>query len=221
MKRRFRQSWQLAAALLIGLLSNLLAAPLDLPLLAHGGGTPRLTSQPVGPYNLYAWSEPEPWRVGQVHLSLAVTMPNPDSSSNQVEIPVTDVEINVTYIPMANNGVDTTQEPIVVKAVRQEFLSDFYYEADPTLTRVGDWQIQVDVTGTEGSGSTQFAMQTLPERSLNWMLIGSAGGVLVVVLVLIAIWSRSQQPAQTAQRPPRGGRRAQEKGSQAVARKEA
>lgn len=221
MKQWLHRSWQLAAALLIGLLSNLLSAPIDLPLMAHGGGTPRLTSQPVGPYHLYAWSEPEPWRVGQVHLSLAVTMPNPDSSSNQVELPVTDVGITVSYIPMVNNVVDTSHEPIVVKAVRQEFLSDFYYEADPTLTRVGDWQIQVDVTGAEGSGSTQFAMQTLPERSLNWTLIGSAGGVLVVVLVLIAIWSRSQQPAQPAQRPHRGVRRSQQKGGKAVDRKEA
>ena len=199
---------RLCYAACLALITALVLVPSAHRLYAHGGGTPRLTNVPVGPYFLYAWSEPEPWRVGEVHLSLAVTKPNPDSSSNQVEIPVTDVEITVTYTPMVNNAVDTAVAPIVVQAVRQEFLSDFYYEADPTLTREGDWQISIDVVGPEGSGSTQFMMETLPARTLNWTLIGSAGGVLVVALALLAIWSRSQQPVQPAQRPHRGVRRA-------------
>ena len=118
--------------------------------------------------------------------------------------------------------VDTTQAPIVVKAVRQEFLSDFYYEADPTLSRAGDWQIQVAVNGPEGSGSTEFAMETFPERTLNWTLIAGAGVLLVVIIVLIALWSRSQQPAQAVHRPHRGVRRVQQRrGSKTPVRKEA
>jgi hypothetical protein len=225
MKHLLHKEWRLAVALVIGVLSSLFSAPIDPPLYAHGGGTPRLTSVPVGPYRLYAWSEPEPWRVGQVHLSLAVTIPNPDSNSNQIEMPVTDADITVTYTPMVDNGagnvIDTSQTPIVVKAVRQEFLSDFYYEADPTLTRVGDWQIHVAVAGPEGAGSTEFAMQTFPERTLNWTLIAGAGLLLVVIIVLIALWSRSQQPAQAVHRPHRGVRRAQQRrGSKTPVRKE-
>jgi hypothetical protein len=221
MKPRFLNYWRLALALFVGLLTNLISLPSDSPAHAHGGGTPRLTAEPIGPYRLYAWSEPEPWRVGQVHLSLAVTMPNPDTTSNQVEMPVTDVDITVTYTAIQDNQVDTAVEPIVVTAVRQEFLNDFYYEADPVLTREGEWQITVDVDGPEGSGSTQFTMQTFPERSLNWALIGGAGVLLVVILALIAIWSRSQQPAKPAQRPHRGVRRVQRRSGKAVIRKEA
>ena len=221
MNQRLQTRWRLSIALIFGVLSSLFPLPFDPHLYAHGGGTPRLTSVPVGPYRLYAWSEPEPWRVGQVHLSLAVTMPNPDSASNQIEMPVTDVEVTVTYTPIRNNTIDTSMAPIVVKAVRQEFLSDFYYEADPTLTRQGEWQIQVDVSGPEGSGNTEFTMETLAERTLNWTLIGSAGGVLVVILALIAIWSRSQQPAQPTHRPHRGVRRVQGRGSKTPVRKEA
>lgn len=205
----------------IAILTTILGVVPTQRLYAHGGGTPRLTNVPVGPYNLYAWSDPEPWRVGEVHLSLAVTRINPDSSSSQVEIPVTDVEITVTYTPMNDNAVDTAHEPIVVKAVRQAFLSDFYYEADPNLTRTGDWLITVDVAGPEGSGSTDFPMETLPERALNWTLVGAGAGVLLVGLALVAIWSRSQQPAPAAQRPHRGVRRAQTPSSKRVARKEA
>lgn len=215
------KGWRLTLALFVSLLSSLFALSTEQPLYAHGGGTPRLTSVPVGPYRLYAWSEPEPWRVGQVHLSLAVTKPNPDTNSNQIEIPVTDVDITVTYTPMKDNEIDPSVEPTVVTAVRQEFLSDFYYEADPILTREGDWQITVNVDGPEGTGSTQFDMQTLPERSLNWTLIAGAGGLLVVIIVLIALWSRSQQPAQPVHRPHRGVRRVQRKGSKAAVRKEA
>lgn len=220
MKQHLLRGWRLILAIVIGLLSSLFSTSLDAPVSAHGGGTPRLTAVEVGPYRLYAWSEPDPWRVGQVHLSLAVTKPNPDTTSNQVEMPVTDVEITVTYTPMRDNVVDPTLGPVVVTAVRQEFLSDFYYEADPVLTREGDWQISVNVAGPEGTGSTEFMMETLPERTLNWTLIAGASAVLVVILALIALWSRSQQPAQPVHRPHRGVRRVKSKGK-AMVRKEA
>lgn len=209
-------------ALLIALLAALLS-PLNIPpLYAHGGGTPRLTNVPVGPYHLYAWSEPEPWRVGEVHLSLAVTKQNPEGNSSQIEIPVTDVDITVTFTPMINNAVDTSAEPVVITAERQAFLSDFYYEADPTLTREGDWQITVAVSGPDGSGSTEFMMETLPARAINWTLVAAGGGVLVFILVLIAIWSRAQQTAQPVNhRPHRGVRRVQRKSGGAARRKEA
>lgn len=197
--------WQwiiIRGTLALIILAMLLAPPFAISTQAHGGGTPRLTNVEVGPYRLYAWSQPEPWRVGEVHLSLAVTKPNPDTSSNQVELPVTDVDVLVTYTAMKGGTVDTTIEPIIVPALRQEFLSDFYYEADPILAHESDWQITVDVTGPEGSGSTQFMMETLPAHTLNWTLIASAGGVLVLILGIIAIWSRSQQSAQPA-RPRR------------------
>lgn len=193
MMQRPRRCWLPVLTLTITLVASLIFLPTLPRVYAHGGGTPRLTRTPVGPYRLYAWSEP--WRVGAAHLSLAVTKLNPDDTSNQVELPATDVDITVIFTPISDNGKDAAVAPIVVEAVRQEFLSDFYYEADPTLTSVGDWQITVDVTGPDGSGSAQFEMQTLPERTLNWTLIASAGGVLVVILVLIALWSRAQQPA--------------------------
>src|SRR5215203_6879478 len=105
MKQLLQNGWRLTLAIVIGLISSLFTTPLDTPASAHGGGTPRLTAVPTGPYRLYAWSEPEPWRVGQVHLSLAVTKPNPDTTSNQVEMPVTDVDITVTYTPMRDNAI--------------------------------------------------------------------------------------------------------------------
>jgi hypothetical protein len=225
MKHAFSHLWRLALSLCLGLLASLLTLSVERPVFSHGGGTPRLTSVPTGPYFLYAWSEPDPWRVGEVHLSLAVTKPNPDTNSNQIELPVTDVDITVTFTHMSDNtvdaSVDTSVEPIVVPAVRQAFLGDFYYEADPTLPVEGNWQITIDVSGPEGSGSAEFTLEALPPRALNWTLIWSAGGVVVVILALIAIWSRSQQPSQPVQRPHRGERRVQRSSQGATERKAA
>jgi hypothetical protein len=159
--------------------------------------------------------------VGQVHLSLAVTKPNPDSTSNQVEIPVTDVDITVTFTPVGDNNEEATPAPTVVKAVRQDYLGAFYYEADPVLSYEGEWQINVAVTGEEGSGNVDFPMETLPARTLNWTLIASAGGLLIVILALIAIWSRAQKPVQPARRPHRGVRRVLPRSGKPRIRKEA
>lgn len=171
------------------------------PLSAHGGGTPRLTSAPAGPYRVYAWSQPEPWRAGEAHLSIAVTLPaeaGAQADGAQVETPVTDVDIQVTFTPQAG-----TAAPIVVQAQPQNLLGNYYFEADTDLPNGGDWQIAIAVQGEAGSGSTEFAIEALPARRLNWGLVLAAGGVLAVLLALIGIWSRKQQPAPATQRPAR------------------
>jgi hypothetical protein len=171
------------------------------PLWAHGGGTPRLTSAPTGPYRVYAWSQPEPWRAGEVHLSIAVTLPAEESAQAdgaQVETPVTNVDIQVTFTPPAGAAA-----PIVVQAQPQDLLGNYYFEADPELPVDGLWQIAIAVVGAAGSGTTEFTIEALPARSLNWPLVLAAGGVLVLIVALIGIWSRQQQPASAAQRPVR------------------
>ena len=46
-------------------------------LLAHGGGTSQLSNAEAGPYRVFAWTTPEPWRAGEVHVTVAVTLPPP------------------------------------------------------------------------------------------------------------------------------------------------
>jgi hypothetical protein len=43
--------------------------------MAHGSGTPRLVNVAAGPYRLWVWSLPEPVRLGEMHLSVAVATP--------------------------------------------------------------------------------------------------------------------------------------------------
>lgn len=184
--------WLVVAALLV-------CALFPAPLLAHGGGTPQLTSVEAGPYRVYAWTEPEPWRVGEAHLSIAVTKPNPDGTSTQVELPVTDADIQVTFTPVTDPSA-----AIVVQGTHETLLENIYYEADTILPSEGDWIVTIVVQGVEGSGEAGFTLEALPPRTINWSLVGAAGGVLVVLLALMAVWSRAQQSAapQTA-RPGR------------------
>lgn len=170
------------------------------PILAHGGGTPRLTSAPAGPYRVYAWTEPEPWRAGEVHLSVAVTLPADaaaQADGAQVEEPVTDVAIQVTFTPE-----DGSSPPIVMQATRQAVLGDYYFEADTILPAEGLWRMEIAVEGEAGGGTTGFSLQALPPRTINWSLVGAAGAVLLVIIALIGLWSR-KQPAPPSQRPIR------------------
>ena len=99
------------------------------PAMGHGGGTPQLTDAEAGPYRLFAWTEPEPWRVGEVHLSVAVTLPSPDGErSDRLEQAVTDAEILVNFQPRA----DLTQS-FSERAQNQSGLNSVYYETDTAL----------------------------------------------------------------------------------------
>jgi hypothetical protein len=188
--------WVAVAALILGAL-------LPTSIFAHGGGTPRLTSAEAGPYRLYAWTEPEPWRVGEAHLSIAVTKPNPDATSTQVELPVTDAAVEVTFSPTADPSA-----AIVVQGTHQTLLENIYYEADTVLPSAGEWTVTITARGAEGTGEAGFTLEALPPRAVNWTLVGAAGGVLVVLLAVMAIWSRAQQPAPapTPRRPRRAER---------------
>lgn len=170
------------------------------PAMAHGGGTPRLTAAQAGPYSVYAWSEPEPWRAGEVHLSIAVTLPadtDVQADGAQVETPVTDADIRVTFTP-----ADGSSPPIVVQAQRQAQLGNYYFEADTKLPAAGEWQIAIAVTGAAGSGATEFTIAALAARTVNWVLVAAAAGVLLMMIALMGLWSRGRQPARP-QRPMR------------------
>lgn len=204
-------------ALLLGLLWPALA-------LAHGGGTPRLTNEPAGPLRVYAWTQPDPWRAGEVHLTLAVTVPDEEASNQpgaQVEAPVTEADVRVTYTPLDVEVEDGgAVEPFVLEAEPQATLGNFYFEADTMLPAAGLWQIAIDIDSAEGTGSTQFQIEALPPRTINWTLVASAGGVLLVLIALIGVWSRAQQPTPAAQKSRPGARRRPQAGPSARARQE-
>ena len=195
--QRGRQSWSRAWSLWLGGLAVLLLSALPaLPAAAHGGGAPQLTAAPAGPYRLFAWTTPEPWRVGEAHTTVAVTQPDAEGR----DTPITGAQVTVVYA-----AADGASQPIRTKAVEGSGAQAGFYEADATLSTAGAWQVTILVSGPAGSGEAAFAYSVLPaESGVNWSLVGLGVGALVLVvgIWLAALWSRrrgarpgSQQPA--------------------------
>jgi hypothetical protein len=187
------ETYMLRFTSLVAVILGIILVILPQALFAHAGGTPRLTNAEAGPYRIYAWTDPEPWRVGEVHTSLAVTKVNTDGSANSpLEVPVTDAEVTVTFTPAAGGT------PITVQATSQASLADYYFEAVAQLPSDGQWNVTIGIEGEEGPGQTSFSLDVLPARSTNWLIIGGAG---VGLIALVGVWAYLQSPATPAQRP--------------------
>ena len=139
------------------------------PALAHGGGKQQIAGEPSGPYRLYVWTSPDPWRVGQAHTTVAVTR----LLDNGEETPATGLQVFVTY----QQGAQSER----VAAVEQTGAQQGFYEADAPLNTTGEWQATVEVSGAEGAGMVRFIESVLAANEFNWWLIG--GGVLLALLL--------------------------------------
>ncbi len=155
---------------------------------AHAGGVPVLTDTPAGPYHVFAWMLPEPQRVGVVHLSLAVIRaPEPGAPSNVLVEPVTDADVQVTFTPLT-----APSQAIVVAALPQTTLNEFYYEVDVELPQATRWQIAIEIEGVAGFGTVIFERDVLEARQINWLLVGGGGAGLLLIIGLVGIWNRLQ-----------------------------
>lgn len=173
--------------LTIGLLTFvLLGLPYSGPsaVQAHSSGPPKLANAAAGPYRIFVWTQPEPLRVGDAHISILVTL----AATAQ---PMDNVQVKVHFVAQNEPGED-----FVVQTAPQAFLSNRYYEADVQLPSTGVWRAIISISGPEGEGSVSFDSEVLPTRTLNWWLIGGAGATLILLLGLIGVWSRLQAKGQ-------------------------
>lgn len=152
------------------LLTLAITLAISAPAAAHGGGKQQVAGEVLGPFRVYVWTSPEPWRVGQAHTTIAVTR----LLEGQEETPATGVQVFVTY---THEGQSER-----VAALEQTGAQTGFYEADGTVATAGEWQVTVEVAGTEGGGKVSFAEAVQPADEFNWWLIG--GGALVVLLAV-------------------------------------
>lgn len=175
---------------LVGLIGCFITVGLlTAPLYAHGGGVPRLTDEVAGPYRLFAWTQPDPLRVGDMHLSVGVVKAAANAAG--LDEAVTDAAVMVYLAPTTGDAA-----PIAVTALLQEQLGSYYYEADATLPTTGEWRFTIEVSGALGNGSAAFVSEVLAARQINWYLIIVAGLLLVALLGLIGVWNRMQAGTQ-------------------------
>jgi len=157
--------------------------------LAHGGGTPRITDEPAGPYRVYAWTQPEPLRAGEIHVTIGVTAADTENaiaSDGELVQPVTDAAVTLRLHSLENVNIAFARTATVggVGAV--------YYEADARLPTAGQWRFIIDVQGDAGAGTVEFTEELLPIRRVNWRLLGAGGGAFLLLIVLIGMWNRQQ-----------------------------
>ncbi|MFQ5611033.1 MAG: hypothetical protein ACE5H9_02765 [Anaerolineae bacterium] len=156
---------------------------------AHGGGTPQLTNAEVGPYWVSVWTQPDPARVGEWHITVAVAEPpSPGSATNEAGPPVLDATVSVRLTSLERPG-----QTIMALATHEDAANKLFYEADLDLPRGGQWRASVDVQGPAGGGQASFELQVLPgERSsgLAWAAWGGAG-LAVLALGWLVVRRRS------------------------------
>jgi hypothetical protein len=133
------------------------------PAQAHGGGKPQLVNAQAGPYRVSAWTQPEPIRVGTLHLSVAVSeSPGPGSSGEETGDLVLDAAVRVRMNPMSQPGPG-----LVTSATREDAVNKLLYEADVELPAEGQWQVVISVEGAAGTGSASFNIEVLPSLASN------------------------------------------------------
>lgn len=183
--RSLVESVQEYAVVLVAIWLGLILLSAAQPVLAHGGGVPQLTNAEAGPYRVSAWTQPDPIRVGDFHISVAVMYP-PQSSGKARESGdlVLDATVAVQLEPLNREG-----ETLLVSASRDNAVNKLYYETDPVLPDAGWWRVVVGVDGPLGAGQASFEIEALPPNPLNSLqsLPGVAWGGLVLVL-LAAGW---------------------------------
>jgi hypothetical protein len=145
---------------------------------AHGGGVPRLTNAVAGPYWVSVWTQPDPLRVGQAHITVAVSQPAPSVAGRQeAGPPLLGADVQVQFRPLDHAG-----ETLQVRATHEGATNKLFYEADLDLPETGRWEVLVIVKGDAGSGAAGFEAEVSAARPTNWLWIGGLGlGALAVL----------------------------------------
>lgn len=176
------------------------------PAQAHGGGTPQLTNVRAGPYRVSVWTQPDPIRAGELHITVAVSeAPGPQADAGGAGAPVLDATVRVQAQPVGRAG-----EALVAFATRENAVNKLFYEADMELPSEGNWQVVIEVEGPAGAGSADFEIQVLPPSALNslgglpWPLWGGLG--LGLLTVGWAMWAFRTQDDYRPSRADRGQR---------------
>lgn len=155
------------------------------PVRAHGIGKPQQINVSSGPYLVSIWTDPDPLRVDEAHVVVAVM--EPDTRRPLVE----DVIVTVSLASSADSSqVVTGQADYSISTNRLLHAVEFN-----DLLRPGIWDGTVTVVGPFGpSEPVAFQMEVQGGRSANWLLIGGVGIGAIVALWLLLSLRRSPEP---------------------------
>ena len=157
---------------------------------AHGIGTPVQINVPSGPYLLSIWTDPDPLRVDETHVTVAVMEPE-----TQAPI-VTGVQVQVQLTAVADESLSFTAAASADNSANR-LLYAAIFENLPTD---GRWRGLISVDGPAGAGQDMpFEVEVLPPAPFNWLWPGIGG----LVMLLLAWWVRSWR-RQASSQPSKG-----------------
>lgn len=158
--------------------------------LAHGIGTPQQIDAAAGPYLVSVWTDPDPLRVNETHVTVAVMDPATR------EPLVRDVRVMVRL----KSAIDETVVRRVSALPDNTTIKVLYAAVFNNLPHPGRWLGTVSVSGPAGAGDdVHFEIEVLGPRPVNWGLIG--GLALGVVTIAWLAWTWRQKP-EAVERPP-------------------
>lgn len=167
-----------SAALLVVLALPLVQHTVTPPTAQANGGTLRLANVPMGAYLVSVFTDPTPVRPDSLDVSVLIV----SGSSGEV-IEGLDVRVRTRHL----EGVRPEEER---PATREAADDPRYYAAKFGLGAEGEWEIQVSVRGTEGSGEAAFQL-----RARDRGLLGSPLVLILLALLplmLVAAWIARQ-----------------------------
>ncbi len=123
----------------------------------------------VEPYQLSVWLDPDPFAVGQAHITVGVGRAEDGAAITNaiVEVAITDPDNNVS------GSLATTEKSV----------NKFLYEADTVITQTGSHEINVTVNSPLGISTTSFTMEATTPRN-PW--IARIGSIIAAVAIIVA-----------------------------------
>ncbi len=111
----------------------------EINLRAHGIGTPQVLNAPAGPYLFSAWTDPDPLRVDETHVVMAVIDPETR------EIIVAGIEATISLISMDDPAI------VYTEVAGSDYVNQLLFAAEfnNRLTE-GVWRVAISATGERG-----------------------------------------------------------------------
>lgn len=142
--------------------------------LAHAGvGTQQINNQNIGPYRIWAWSDPEPPVVGSYHVAVALTESLENDPNGFAGDPILDADVVVEMEHHAS-GMQ-----LIAQATHEDATNKLFYEAILTPQQTGTWEIRLIVQGPDGPVQASY-IDEIESPAFPWMAVG--GGVLALLL---------------------------------------
>lgn len=140
------------------------------------GGQLRVDGERIGPYQLYAFSNPTPLRAGEVDLSFIVE----DAETFETRFDVT-VDVTAT-------SLDYDVPPVHARASRDQAQDPATYQAALLdLPRTGNWRFTLLLTDSTGEvGTVAFEARASAERSFGWLPLVLA--VIALPIIIGLVW---------------------------------